>query len=1004
MRKSASVILVLLLSVISAGAQFNPDRYLEHPWVDSVFHSLTPDQRIAQLIWVYAAADEDVDKQFEMVEQVGKFNFGGLIFFSGDAERQVRLTNLCQREAQTPVFIVMDAEWGVGMRLRGVSAFPYAMTLGASGDTALIRRTAAVMARQMKRIGVQISLGPVADVNTQPLNPIIGLRSFGESPRQVAGFARAWMEGLQQNGIMAVAKHFPGHGDTQTDSHLTLPLVPWMRTRLDSAELLPFRHLAQQRFAGLMTAHLHVPALDPTEGIPASLSSKIIEGVIRDQWNYRGLVITDAMNMAGVRSYGAPGRLEVLALKAGNDVVEFPVDPVLSLRAIREALDRNELSWEDINLKCRRVLAAKYAAGLSRIRPIDPDHLLPDLNTPEAELITRKVIASSLTLLENRDDLIPLKRLDTLRVACLSVGEPSLTPFQRMLANYTRTTNFNLPENFTDEELGLLKADLRHYNLVIAGVHLYESKARRSMQEGNLQQLPPVRPYGVTGELERLLNELASEKKLIEVFFSSPYALSEIRDFRKPDGLIMAYQNDSLTQELAGQLIFGGIGAKGKLPVSIGPYYARGEGMPVEKPVRLKYTIPEDAGINSFRLTAKIDSIVNDALAKKAMPGCNVFIAKDGKVIFQKAYGYHTFEGRVPSRTDDLYDLASVTKVSGGLPGILKLVDQGKLDPDQPVSAYYPDWKKRLFHRSDKDNITIRELYAHQSGLIPFIGFWKKTLKDGHLSPRWYRPQADEKYSLCVAPGMYLHQRFLKKVNRDIRKTPLRTRGQYVYSDLPLVITPQIVENLSGKPFRDYVEQNFYQPLGAYGLTYSPLEKFSRDRIVPTEDDRYYRNQLIQGTVHDESAAVLGGISGNAGLFATANDLGKLMQLYLQMGTYGGEHYVSEASMKEFTRVQFPKNMNRRGLIFDKPLLNNAAVEPQKSYPCPGASPESFGHSGFTGTFVWVDPVYQLTYVFLSNRVYPTRDNNKLGELNVRTNILQMLYEEAGKPHTVNKQ
>jgi CubicO group peptidase (beta-lactamase class C family) len=622
---------------------------------------------------------------------------------------------------------------------------------------------------------------------------------------------------------------------------------------------------------------------------------------------------------------------------------------------------------------------------------------MEDLNAPHVELARRKMIEASLTLLENQKQLVPLMELDTLKIACLSVGDENPTPFQKMLANYTRTVNFNLSENYTEEELTSLKEQLKDYNLIIAGFHLYESKTRKSMQVGNMQRAKPERPYGITGNIGRLLNYLATEKTSVEVFFSSPYVLAEISDFRKPAGLIMAYQNDPVVQELAAQLVFGGTGASGKLPVSIGPYYVAGNGIAIEKPVRLKYTIPEDAGMNSLRLSARIDSIVEDALVQHAIPGCNVLVAKDGKVIFQKAYGYHTYEKRIPSRTDDLYDLASVTKVSGGLPAILKLCDEGKIDPDQPVSAYFPDWEKRLFHWSDKEDITIRELYTHQSGLVPFIGFWKKTLKDGRLSPKWYAPQADEKHTLCVAPGMYLDERFLKKVNRDIRKTPLKTRGQYVYSDLPLVITPQIVENVSGRDFKQFVEDWFYRPLGAYALTYNPLDRFAKDRIVPTENDQYYRHQLVQGTVHDESAAILGGVSGNAGLFASANDLAKLMQLYLQMGTYGGKQYVNEATMKEFTRVQFPQSNNRRGLIFDKPLINNAEVDPLKSYPCPGASPESFGHSGFTGTFVWMDPVYQLTYIFLSNRVYPTRENNKLGELNVRTNILQVLYDEANK-------
>jgi CubicO group peptidase (beta-lactamase class C family) len=458
--------------------------------------------------------------------------------------------------------------------------------------------------------------------------------------------------------------------------------------------------------------------------------------------------------------------------------------------------------------------------------------------------------------------------------------------------------------------------------------------------------------------------------------------------------LILAFDNDSLTQSLSAQLIFGGVGAKGKLLENIGETYPKGSGISIEKPVRLKYTLPEEVGISSARLNGAIDSIVNNALDKKAFPGCNVLVAKDGKVIFRKAYGYHTFENLRPSREDDIYDLASVTKISGGLPGILKLYDEGKIELDKPVAKYFTDWENRLFHRSDKADITVRELYAHQSGLVPFIGFWKQTMKEGRLLPKWYSIQPDEKHTLCAAPGIYLDNRFLKIVNRDIRKSTLKNRGKYVYSDLPLVITSQIVKNISGTDFKEYVENNFYTPLGANELTYLPLQKFTRGRIVPTELDDYYRFQQLQGTVHDESAAVLGGISGNAGLFASANDLAKLMQMYLQMGTYGGKQYVSEATMKEFTRVQFPQNNNRRGLIFDKPSLKLDSLKPSEAYPCPEVSPESFGHFGYTGTFVWMDPKCGLMYIFLSNRVYPTRNNSLISDLNVRTEILSAIYKQ----------
>lgn len=601
--------------------------------------------------------------------------------------------------------------------------------------------------------------------------------------------------------------------------------------------------------------------------------------------------------------------------------------------------------------------------------------LCQSANEQEAELKKRQQIEAALVLLENKNNLIPFARLDTLRVAALSVGFESPTEFQNMLANYMKVDFFYLPANFTAQDMTNLQSKLSGFNLVVAGIHVVDSSA----------------------ELPKLISFLNQERTSVITFFCQPEVFATVKSSGKPAGLILALDDDSLTQSLSAQLIFGGIAASGKLTANIGTTYQQGAGINIEKPVRLKYTLPEEVGISSADLNGDIDSIVNNALEKKAFPGCNVLVAKDGKIIFRKAYGYQTFEKDKPAGLGDLYDLASVTKVTGGLPGVLKLYDEGKINLDKPVADYFPDWKNRLFHRSDKSDVTVRELYAHQSGLVPFIGFYKQTMGNGKPSSKWYTATPDRNHTLCVAPGMYLDKKFQKTVNEVIRKTPLKTRGKYVYSDLPLVITPQIVERISGTDFKTYVEDQFYKPLGAYAITYNPLDRFPKDQIAPTELDNYYRFQLIQGTVHDESAAVLGGISGNAGAFASANDLAKLMQMYLQMGTYGGKQYVSEATMKEFTRAQFPQTNNRRGVIFDKPSLNLASLKPSEAYPCPEVSPESFGHFGFTGTFVWMDPKTQLMYIFLSNRVYPTRNNSLISDLNVRTEILSAIYKNMKK-------
>ena len=618
------------------------------------------------------------------------------------------------------------------------------------------------------------------------------------------------------------------------------------------------------------------------------------------------------------------------------------------------------------------IIPGQAQSQINRDKLINNKVLISDLNSADVMFAQRKLVESALTLLENKNQLIPFQGLDTLRIAALSVGSSAVTPFQKMLGNYAKIDYFNLTENFTPAQLNETIKNLAAYNLVITGVHsLYGSE-----------------------NLENLLSRITSVTKSVVVFFSNPEAIGKLKEFGPPDGLLIAYHNSVLPQQLAAQLLFGGIGAEGRLPVPIGNRYHKNDGLVISQPIRLEYTVPEEVGLNSEKLNNRIDSIVSNALVQKAFPGCNVFVAKDGKVIFQKAYGFHTYENRTPASMDDIYDLASVTKVAGALPAIMKLNEEGKYILDIPFSTYWSDWRKRFLHPSDKSDITAREMLAHQSGLVPFIPFYKQSMSDKHLLPKWYRVEPNDLYNLEVAPGLYLNSKFADKVNKTIRKSPLKTRGKYVYSDLSVILTPGVVAKLAGIKFTDYLDQNFYLPLGATTMTYLPSRKFSNDQVVPTEYDAIYRKRLVHGSVHDESAAVFGGIAGNAGLFASANDLAKLVQMYVQFGTYGGKQYLAKSTIEEFIRVQFPQNNNRRGLGFDKPAIDNQNLDEKKAYPCLGPSPQSFGHFGFTGTFFWADPANGLVCIFLSNRVFPTRNNSKISDLNTRTAILQEMYDQ----------
>ncbi|NJK94903.1 MAG: serine hydrolase [Bacteroidales bacterium] len=588
----------------------------------------------------------------------------------------------------------------------------------------------------------------------------------------------------------------------------------------------------------------------------------------------------------------------------------------------------------------------------------------------ESSFLLRKAeIVQNLTLLENPGSLIPLRRLDTLQIASVSVGTGTVTPFQRMLEKYATIRHFTLNMHATPEQQAQLLRSMSAYNLVILGIH---------------------HPHASNSNLFMNL-----KGKVVTVFFT-PISNTVVVPDMFSGSLLFAGHNDELTQEMAAQAVFGGLPISGRLPQIFGKYET-GQGIQIPHAVRLGYTIPEETGINSASLTFTIDSIINDAIRQQAFPGCNILIAKEGKVIFHKTYGYHTYENIIPASPNDIYDLASVTKVTSALPAIMKLTEEGKIGLDDPFSDYWPDWQKRFLHRSNKDDLTFRELLAHQAGLVPFIKFYENTQKQGKAQSRWFRVEADEKYNLMVAPGMYLRNNFRKKVYKTIRLSELKDRGRYIYSDLFFIMAPEVISRVSGDDYLHYLDSCFYRPLGAGTLTYLPVRKFSTDRIVPTEADQYFRKRLLQGSVHDEASAVLGGISGNAGLFGSANDLAKILQMYLWNGTYGGEQYLKEATLKEFNRVQYPHNGNRRALGFDKPLPNNSTLSLKDSYPSPDVSTESFGHSGYTGTFFWIDPKYQLVYIMLANRVYPNRSYTKLTELSIRTKVQQAIYDEILK-------
>jgi beta-N-acetylhexosaminidase len=971
------LVFIFLLSIRNYIVAQNSDppflKYLNHPWVDSVLQSLSTEERIAQLIWIAAFSNRDIGYEVNLSNLIKKTGVGGVIFFQDQPVKQTEMINYFHQISKVPLMIVTDGEWGLGMRLEGIIKFPFQMTLGAIQNDSLIYKMGKAVAQQFKRAGVNIDLAPVADVDNNPGNPVINFRSFGEDPENVSRKSLMYMKGLQDNGIISVGKHFPGHGDTEVDSHFDLPVIRQTRARLDSVELVPFISLINAGITGIMPGHLNVPSLDSTPDLASTLSYPILTGLLKHELSFNGLIISDAMNMSGVTKYSVPGKAEVAALKAGMDVLEYVSDPELAIKTIVERMKEGEITPELITEKCRKVLAAKYWAGLNNPGNVDQEDIIKDLSPATTNALIRELYASSLTVINNNNNIIPVRHLDSIKIATLAINENGITQYQERISKYVPVDHFFIDTLNIKKTSEILKK-LAGYNIVIAGI--FKTDQRSSVD------------FGIPEGLDNFIEKLNSQNRCIITYFGNPYAIERIRPIQNSEGLIVAFQENNFTEDLSAQLIFGGIGAKGLLPVTINSEYPEGYGLITPGNLRLQYGIPENAGISSDLLTSKIDSIANSGITARAFPGCEVMVARKGMVIFHKTYGYQTYDNRIKVAEDDLFDLASVTKISGPLAGLLLLNSTGKFSPDEKLGTYLPDFRK-----TNKADLLLKDMLTHQAGLIAWIPFWKEAVrKNGTFKRNTFKHEYSQKYPVKVADGLYINRNYRKKIFNEIKKTPLKEK-KYVYSDLTFIIAPEIINRLSGQMWYDYVTSNIYHKIGAYDIGFNPYLKYPLSRIVPTEYDSLFRKQLLHGTVHDEGAAMLGGISGHAGLFTTANDLIKLMELYRRMGNYGGEQLIGENVMKQYTTVQFPENKNRRGIGFDKPYLNNAELEQKDTYPAKSASPESFGHSGYTGTFVWVDPVYEISYVFLCNRVYPTRNNNLLSDLNIRTNILQAVYD-----------
>ena len=956
-------------------------------WVDSVMSRMNLHEKIGQLLVPKVMAVETKETKKQVKEWVKKYKVGGLLFGKGTPEEQAILTNLAQKTARVPLMMTFDGEWGLSMRLDEVPVYPRNAALGCITDNSLIEDYGREVARQLRELGVRVNFAPVADVNTNPLNPVINERSFGENPALVAGKVVAYGKGLESGGVLSVSKHFPGHGDTDSDSHKELPLVWGDRARLDSVELYPFKAAVQAGLGGVMVAHLQVPAVEPDSLLPSSLSPKVVTSLLKDELDFRGLVFTDALDMKGVTA--TPGRYTAAVL-AGNDVLLVQFSPKEASDELVAAVRSGKLPESVVNERCRKVLTYKYLLGLRGKQPkLQISGLGYRIRTEEAQDLASRLRKASVTVLDNYFDVLPLAA-DRSKIAVLSMGEPAEdSAFVAAMRQQGVTDVYRLSWQADRDERAQVREALSAYSRVVV----------------SLAGISYVGDDNVA-----FLAGLDLPGAVVYACFTSYRPLALLTPaLEKASAVVLAHSAEPDLQAHVAQVLFGKAGANGRLSMSIGRLFPAGAGCDIVPGTKGGALVPDDYGMKSYVLQ-RIDQIARKGLEAGAYPGCRVLVMKDGHTVYDKGFGVHSPVDSTAVRPTDLFDLASLTKTTATLLAVMKLYDEGRLKLEDKASQYLP-----FLRGTNKRNITLRELLLHESGLPPYIRFYVEAIDPNSVHgpyaqswvDEWHRTQVSEHSYYCsdfkfkkgmmsavqtkthtlhVADSLWLNKGFKDRILRTIAACPLEGK-RYVYSDLGFILLQQVVEHITGLPMDLYLDKEFYAPMGLQRTLFLPLQRFTKAEIMPTAFNDFLRRQDLCGYVHDETAACLGGVAGNAGLFSTAAEVARIYQMLLNGGELDGKRYLSEATCRLFTTAK--SVISRRGLGFDRP---DVAIV--KRSPCAPSAPEAvFGHTGFTGTCAWVDPESRTVYVFLSNRLCPDVWNTKLGDMDIRTDIQELIFE-----------
>ena len=940
----------------------------QEKWVKARMDSMSTAQKVGQLFMISTYSNRTEATYRQMEDYIRQYHVGGIIFFQGHPVQQAKLTNRYQAVSRIPLLIGMDAEWGLGMRLDETISFPKQITLGAVQDMKLVEEVGYAIGKQCRRLGIHLNFSPVADINTNPENPVINYRAFGENANDVAARAVAFHRGMKRAGIMGSAKHFPGHGDSDADSHFSLPILKHSESRLKSAEFIPFRRLIADSIASVMMGHLYVPSLESAPNTPASVSRKIVTDLLRNEWQFNRLVITDALNMRGLTRHYPTGQAEVAALLAGNDILLQTAHLPTAYQAVMTAVEQGRIPMSELDRKVRKILQSKYWAGLANNQPISEINVLADLQDESAKTIKEAIYSAATTVVQDKQSLLPFQRLDSTRFASVVISGPEVSGFQEMLSRYAPFQHFSIPfKPVKDTDWQWVLDQASQYEVVVVAVHDMNNQAARN--------------FGVSQATVRFIQALQQRTKVVLCTFGNPYGL---KLFDELPTLVCGYEDDPVAHTKLPQILFGAKPAQGKLPVRVSKSLPWQQGLTWRRTFRLGFDTPLSVGMDHVKL-AQLDTLALEGIQRGAFPGCQILVARRGKVVFQKSYGQHGYGVSTPIHSDMLYDVASVTKVTATLQALMWLYDRGKFQLDDPVSRHLSE-----LVGTNKETMTIREVLWHQAGLVAFIPFWKETKTGATFRADYYTTASTE--SLPVTSTLHIQSKIEADVWRWIIDSRLNnlTDGKggfrYLYSDLGMIVMQKLVERLAQQSLDRFLAQHVWAPLGISRMTFNPLRKFSKEVLPPTAQDDLFRGELIHGTVHDPNAALLGGVAGHAGLFSNAWEIAKIAQMQLQKGRYGDARVFGGETFDTFLQATSPRS--GRPLGWNRPGSHeNSAVYSTK------ASAQTFGHTGFTGTVLWIDPVQDLMFIFLSNRVYPSEENNKINVLRIRQRMHEVVYQ-----------